>query len=94
MNPIAKLRASAVARYHAADKSVLTNLAFLGAIALSTLLLAGVLAVGYWILLGSYNFIIVLVLVTAVAYVAGMTDRFAVNCHREIFGGEHEGFGK
>ena len=32
---------------------------------------AGVLAVGYWILLGSYNFIIVLVLVPAVAYVAG-----------------------
>lgn len=48
MNPIAKLRASAVARYHATDKSVLTNLAFLGAIALSTLLLAGVLAVGWW----------------------------------------------
>jgi parvulin-like peptidyl-prolyl isomerase len=48
VNPIAKLRASAVARYHAADKSVLTNLAFLGAIALSTLLLAGVLAVGWW----------------------------------------------
>jgi len=48
MNPIAKLRAIAVARYHATDKSVLTNLAFLGAIALSTLLLAGVLAVGWW----------------------------------------------
>ena len=48
MNPIAKLRASAVARYHATDKSLLTNLAFLGAIALSTLLLAGVLAVGWW----------------------------------------------
>lgn len=48
MNPIAKLRASAVARYHATDKSVLTNLAFVGAIALSTLLLAGVLAVGWW----------------------------------------------
>jgi len=48
VNPIAKLRASAVARYHAADKSVLTNLAFFGAIALSTLLLAGVLAVGWW----------------------------------------------
>jgi len=48
VNPIAKLRASAVARYHATDKSVLTNLAFLGAIALSTLLLAGVLAVGWW----------------------------------------------
>ena len=42
MNPIAKLRASAVAWYHATDKSLLTNLAFLGAIALSTLLLAGV----------------------------------------------------
>ena len=48
MNPIAKLRASAVAWYHATDKSVLTNLAFLGAIALSTLLLVGVLAVGWW----------------------------------------------
>ena len=48
MNPIAKLRASAVAWYHATDKSLLTNLAFLGAIALSTLLLAGVLAVGWW----------------------------------------------
>jgi parvulin-like peptidyl-prolyl isomerase len=48
VNPIAKLRASAVAWYHATDKSVLTNLAFLGAIALSTLLLAGVLAVGWW----------------------------------------------
>ena len=48
MNPIAKLRASAVARYHATDKSLLTNLAFLGAIALSTLLLVGVLAVGWW----------------------------------------------
>lgn len=48
MNPIAKLRAIAVAWYHATDKSVLTNLAFLGAIALSTLILAGVLAVGWW----------------------------------------------
>ena len=48
MNPIAKLRASAVAWYHATDKSVLTNLAFLGAITLSTLLLAAVLAVGWW----------------------------------------------
>ena len=48
MNPIAKLRASALAWYHATDKSVLTNLAFLWAIALSTLLLAGVLAVGWW----------------------------------------------
>ena len=48
MNPIAKLRASAVAWYHATDKSVLTNLAFLGAITLSALLLAGVLAVGWW----------------------------------------------
>ena len=48
MNLIAKLRARAAAWYHATDKSVLTNLAFLGAIALSTLLLAGVLAVGWW----------------------------------------------
>ena len=31
-----------------ADKSVLTNLAFLSAIALSTLLLAGVVAVNWW----------------------------------------------
>ena len=48
MNLIAKLRARAAAWYHATDKSVLTNLAFLGAIALSTLLLAGVLVVGWW----------------------------------------------
>lgn len=48
MNLIAKLRARAAAWYHATDKSVLTNLAFLGAIALSTLLLAGVVAVGWW----------------------------------------------
>jgi hypothetical protein len=34
---------------------------------------AGWLAVGYWILLGSYNFIIVIVLVPAVAYVGGLT---------------------
>ena len=36
------------ARYAATDKTALTNLAFLGAIALSALLLAGVLAVGWW----------------------------------------------
>jgi len=33
---------------------------------------AGLLGVGYWILLGSYNFIIVIVLVPAVAYVTGL----------------------
>ena len=48
MNPIAKLRAKAAAWYQTTDKSALTNLLFLGAIGLSTLLLAGVLAVGWW----------------------------------------------
>jgi len=48
VNPIGKLRTKAAARFHATDKSVLTNFAFLGAILLSTLLLAGVLAVGWW----------------------------------------------
>jgi len=27
-------------------------------------------------------------------FLAGMTDRFAMNCHREIFGGKIEGLGK
>lgn len=27
-------------------------------------------------------------------FLAGMTDRFAMNCHREIFGGQIEGLGK
>ena len=48
MNPIVKLRAKAAAWYQTTDKSALTNLVFLGAIGLSTLLLAGVLAVGWW----------------------------------------------
>jgi len=48
VNPIARLRAKTTARFQAADKSVLTNLAFLGAIALSTLLLVGVLATSWW----------------------------------------------
>ena len=43
-----KLRAKAAAWYQTTDKSALTNLVFLGAIGLSTLLLAGVLAVGWW----------------------------------------------
>jgi len=34
--------------------------------------LAGVLAVGYWLLLGSYNFFIILCLVPAVAYAGGL----------------------
>jgi len=48
VNPIVKLRAKAAAWYQTTDKSALTNLVFLGAIGLSTLLLAGVLAVGWW----------------------------------------------
>ena len=48
MNPIAQLRAKIAAWYQTSDKSALTNVAFLAAIALSTLLLAGVLAVSWW----------------------------------------------
>lgn len=42
MNPIARLRARAAARYQAADKTALTNLSFVVAIALTGTLLVGV----------------------------------------------------
>lgn len=42
MNPIARLRARLVARYQAADKTALTNLSFVVAIALTGVLLVGV----------------------------------------------------
>jgi hypothetical protein len=42
MNPIARLRARAAARYQAADKTALTNLSFVVAIALAGALLVGV----------------------------------------------------
>ena len=42
MNPIARLRARAAARYQAADKTALTNLSFVVAIALAGTLLVGV----------------------------------------------------
>jgi parvulin-like peptidyl-prolyl isomerase len=42
MNPIARLRARAAARYQAADKTALTNLSFVVAIALAAVLLVGV----------------------------------------------------
>ena len=48
MNLFQSARAKVAARLADADKSVLTNLAFLSAIALSTLLLSAVLAVGWW----------------------------------------------
>jgi parvulin-like peptidyl-prolyl isomerase len=48
MNLFQSIRARIKARFAEADKSVLTNLAFLSAIALSTLLLTAVLAVGWW----------------------------------------------
>ena len=48
MNLFQSARAKITARLAEADKSVLTNLAFLSAIALSTLLLTAVLAVGWW----------------------------------------------
>ena len=41
MNPIARLRARAAARYQAADKTALTNLSFVLAIALTAVLLVG-----------------------------------------------------
>ena len=46
MNPIARLRARVVARYQAADKTALTNLSFVIAIALTAVLLVGVAGVG------------------------------------------------
>ena len=42
MNPIARLRARVAARYQAADKTALTNLSFVVAIALTAVLLVGV----------------------------------------------------
>jgi hypothetical protein len=42
MNPIARLRARAAAKYQAADKTVLTNLSFVLVIGLTTSLLGGV----------------------------------------------------
>ena len=42
MNPIARLRARAAARYQAADKTALTNLSFVVVIALAGALLVGV----------------------------------------------------
>lgn len=42
MNPIARLRARAAARYQAADKTALTNLSFVVAIGLAAVLLVGV----------------------------------------------------
>jgi parvulin-like peptidyl-prolyl isomerase len=48
MNLFQSARAKIAARLAEADKSVLTNLAFLSAIALSTLLLTAVVAVGWW----------------------------------------------
>jgi len=41
MNPIARLRARAAARYQAADKTVLTNVAFVLVITLTASLLVG-----------------------------------------------------
>ena len=48
MNLLVKLRVRITAWYNATDKPFLANLSFLAAIALSTSLLAGVLAVGWW----------------------------------------------
>jgi len=48
MNLFQSARAKIAARLADTDKSVLTNLAFLSAIALSTLLLSAVIAVGWW----------------------------------------------
>ena len=44
----ARLRARASAWYDAADKSLLTNLAFLAAIALSAILLVGAVGASWW----------------------------------------------
>lgn len=48
MKLFARIRSLVTARYAAADKSVLTNLAFLSAIALSAVLLFGVVGVSWW----------------------------------------------
>ena len=48
MNPIARLRSRLAARYAAADKAVLTNYSFVVAIALSAVLLVGVVGYSWW----------------------------------------------
>ncbi|RLT26238.1 MAG: hypothetical protein DWI49_04335 [Chloroflexi bacterium] len=48
MNVIDRIRAAVAARFAAADKSVLTNLAFLSAIGLSAVLLLGVMGASWW----------------------------------------------
>lgn len=48
MNLFARIRSIIAARYAVADKSALTNLAFLSAIALSAVLLFGVVGVSWW----------------------------------------------
>ena len=48
MNPIARLRRRIAAWYETADKSLLTNVAFLAAIALSALLLVGAVGASWW----------------------------------------------
>ena len=48
MNFIDRIRAVVAARFAAADKSVLTNLAFLSAIGLSAVLLLGVMGASWW----------------------------------------------
>jgi hypothetical protein len=48
VNLFARIRAAIAARYAAADKTLLTNLAFLSAIALSAILLLGVVGVTWW----------------------------------------------
>lgn len=48
MNLFARIRSMIAARYAAADKSVLTNLAFLSAIILTSVLLLGFVGVSWW----------------------------------------------
>ena len=48
MNPISRIRAAIAARFARADKTALTNLAFVAAIALSALLLLGAGGYGWW----------------------------------------------
>ena len=48
MNPFSRLRQGLAARYARADKTALTNLTFVAAIALSALLLLGAGGYGWW----------------------------------------------
>lgn len=48
MNPFSRIRHAIAARYERADKSALTNLSFVAAIALSALLLIGAGGYGWW----------------------------------------------